>query len=402
MTVPGRDSFARPNRRDTARRTRGRKQSVWEILLGVLVLLAIIASIIMIFTDSVPLLRIGLVAALWAAVVGAIAMTKFRKDSENDSARARDLKLVYELQLEREIAARREYELVVETQVRRQVEERVRDESSEEIESLRQEMAALRVSLEALFDGELPDERLAVRAESHRLQELAGGPGQMVAAQAAELPEIDDVVAVAPEEPASEDFEPDYDAYREAAQSYPPGVTGDDAPVTAETQVIPDGADEDGSVEDGTVDDGSTYDQHDPDDAYFDGDVDADSDFDDADADVDVAEDENYAAEYGSHAAVDEDGSDDDEVATAPAGVYGSRTAEAGDESDAAEDDAAEGHAAEDDAAEDDAAEDDDEQSSAEHSTRPGGNSVAELLARMRESGSLPENLGQRRRRAQD
>lgn len=241
MTDPGRATSSRPNRRETGRGERGRKsvrsQSKLQLLLGALIFLAVAASIVMVFSDSVPLLRIGLVAALWAAVIGAIAMTKYRKDSENDAAKTRDLKLVYELQLEREIAARREYELVVETQVRRQVEEQVRIESTEELVGLREEMAALRASLEALFDGELPDERTAVRAESHRLQELAGAPGRLIAAQAADLPPIEDA-AVAPDED-DEGFEPDYEGYRQAAQSVVPGVAdANDEPHTAETQVM--------------------------------------------------------------------------------------------------------------------------------------------------------------------
>ncbi|WP_182347283.1 DUF6779 domain-containing protein [Tomitella gaofuii] len=354
MTVPGRDSSARPDRRKGERRTRARRQSVWEAVLGALILLAIVASVIMIFTDSVPLLRFGVVAALWAAVVGAIAMTKFRKDSENDAARARDLKLVYELQLEREIAARREYELVVESQVRRQVEERVQHEASEELESLRMEMAALRASLEALFDGELPDERLAVRAESHRLHELSGGPGQMVAAQAAELPEIDEVVAVDGIDDAGAAFEPDYEAYRQAAQDLP--GTGDEAPVTAETQVIPDGVD------------------------------------DEAVADADDAAD----AELAEAAVVDDAVVEEDEVATDSA-----RRVPA--EEEPAEDEPVDAYPAEDEHADDEVADDEaDEEDTSEHGTRPGGNTVAELLARMRETGSVPDNLGRRRRRAQD
>ncbi len=345
------------------------------MVLGALILLAIVASIIMIFTDSVPLLRFGVVAALWAAVVGAIAMTKFRKDSENDAARARDLKLVYELQLEREIAARREYELVVESQVRRQVEERVKGEASEELESLRAEMAALRASLEALFDGELPDERLAVRAESHRLHELSGGPGRMVAAQAADLPEIDEVVAVDGVEDAGASFEPDYEAYRQAAQDLPVG--GDEAPVTAETQVIPDdeyaGYDRD-DVAEAEVDE-PEYDEAEYDEADYD-----EPDYDEAETDS------AHRAPPGAESA-----DDVDVDAVAPEGGEPQEDRPEHDDSD--------------DVDADDVDSDEDEQDEddrSEHGTRPGGNTVAELLARMRETGSVPDNLGRRRRRARD
>lgn len=135
-----------------------------------LVVLSVAASLFMIFSESVQLLRVGLVIALWAATLGAIAMTKYRRESALDKAKVRDLQKVYELQLEREITARREYELGVEARVRGEL-----GAEAETIQALRDELAALRRSLEVLFDGRLPEDRVALRAESTRVQELAGG-----------------------------------------------------------------------------------------------------------------------------------------------------------------------------------------------------------------------------------
>lgn len=134
-----------------------------------LLALAVIASLFLIFSDSVQLLRVGLVAALWAATVGAIAMTKYRRESALDKAKVSDLQTVYELQLEREISARREYELTVEKRVRSEVRA-----DAEELAALRAELSSLRKNLEALFDGAMPTERIALRADSTRVQELAG------------------------------------------------------------------------------------------------------------------------------------------------------------------------------------------------------------------------------------
>lgn len=135
-----------------------------------LVVLAVVASLLLIFSESVQLLRVGLVVALWAATLGAIAMTKYRRESALDKAKVRDLQKVYELQLEREITARREYELGVEVRVRGEL-----GAEAETIAALREELAALRKNLEVLFDGRLPEDRVALRAESMRVQELAGG-----------------------------------------------------------------------------------------------------------------------------------------------------------------------------------------------------------------------------------
>ena len=72
-----------------------------------------------------------------------------------DQAKVRDLKLVYDLQLDREISARREYELSVESQLRRELASELRAQASDEVASLRAELAALRANLEILFDTDL-------------------------------------------------------------------------------------------------------------------------------------------------------------------------------------------------------------------------------------------------------
>ncbi|TSD50181.1 hypothetical protein FFI94_002965 [Rhodococcus sp. KBS0724] len=135
-----------------------------------LLALAVIASLFLIFSNSVQLLRVGLVVALWAATLGAIAMTKYRRESALDKAKVADLQTVYELQLEREISARREYELSVEGRIRREV-----SADSAELSALREELVALRRNLEALFDGGLLPERPALKADSTRVGELGGG-----------------------------------------------------------------------------------------------------------------------------------------------------------------------------------------------------------------------------------
>ncbi|NMD60498.1 UNVERIFIED_ORG: hypothetical protein FNL38_1021141 [Nocardia globerula] len=135
-----------------------------------LLALAVIASLFLIFSNSVQLLRVGLVVALWAATLGAIAMTKYRRESALDKAKVADLQTVYELQLEREISARREYELSVESRIRREV-----GTDSAELSALREELVALRRNLEALFEGGLLPERPALKADSTRVGELGGG-----------------------------------------------------------------------------------------------------------------------------------------------------------------------------------------------------------------------------------
>lgn len=125
------------------------------MLLTVLLVLAIVASSALVFTNRVELLKLAVILALWAAVAAAFVSVIYRRQSDHDQAKARDLKLVYDLQLDREISARREYELTVETQLRRELASELQAQAADEVAALRAELAALRTNLEVLFDTDL-------------------------------------------------------------------------------------------------------------------------------------------------------------------------------------------------------------------------------------------------------
>nr|WP_090345711.1 DUF6779 domain-containing protein [Mycolicibacterium malmesburyense] len=154
-----------------ARYRRAGRRPGWMLLTALLVL-AIAASSALVFTNRVELLKLAVILALWAAVVAAFVSVIYRRQSDVDQAKVRDLKLVYDLQLDREISARREYELSLETQLRRELEAEVRAQAADEMATLRAELAALRANLEILFDADLSHrpaietERTTVRAYS--------------------------------------------------------------------------------------------------------------------------------------------------------------------------------------------------------------------------------------------
>ena len=154
-----------------ARSRRSGRRPGW-LLLTVLLVLAIAASSALVFTQRVELLKLAVILSLWAAAAAAFVSVIYRRQSDIDRARARDLKLVYDLQLDREISARREYELEVESQLRRELAVEVRAQAADEVASLRAELAALRNNLEVLFDADLTHrpaiepERTTVRAYS--------------------------------------------------------------------------------------------------------------------------------------------------------------------------------------------------------------------------------------------
>lgn len=137
-----------------SRTRRGGRRPAW-VLMTVLLVLAIAASSALVFTNRVELLKLAVILALWAAVVAAFVSVIYRRQSDADQAKARDLKYVYDLQLDREISARREYELSVEAHLRRELTAELQAQSADEVAALRAELAALRTNLEILFDTDL-------------------------------------------------------------------------------------------------------------------------------------------------------------------------------------------------------------------------------------------------------
>lgn len=132
------------------------------------VVFALAATALLVLTDELRWLRLGIVAALWAALVGAFVAARYRRQVADQREAAADRQKVYELELEREVAARREYELEVAAEAKRRAEEDSRDDIAE----LRGELQRMRQTLESLLGGEFLVERYALRAESTRMRSL--------------------------------------------------------------------------------------------------------------------------------------------------------------------------------------------------------------------------------------
>ncbi len=139
------------------------------LMLGTVVLATAAAAVLAVGAQDARLLRLGLVAALWAALLGAFAAARMRREISSGAHRADELRAVYQLELEREVAARREHTLTVERELRERVDQAERGE----IAALRTELAAMRVSLEKLTGGQPLVERVALQAESARLLPVA-------------------------------------------------------------------------------------------------------------------------------------------------------------------------------------------------------------------------------------
>ncbi|MGW4241135.1 DUF6779 domain-containing protein [Nocardia sp. NPDC004722] len=225
-----------PSRSSASRR---RRVDAGKFFTGFLLLLGLVASIFLIFSDNVHLIRVGLLAALWAAAIGALAATRFRREAAIDKAKVGDLQKVYQLQLEREVAARREYELGVEHRVRHEV-----GADAAEMAALRAELTVLRESLQRLFDGDLPFERPALRADAVRVQELPSREADAPTEAANDnWPEADPWDPwSSPDQSEDEDdprarMAPKIDPAHPEAAAF---ATPFDDPVTAETSIITD------------------------------------------------------------------------------------------------------------------------------------------------------------------
>ena len=170
MTVPSRG----------ARSRRSGRRPGW-LLVTALLVLAILASSTLVFTNRVDLLRLAVILSLWAAVVAAFVSVSYRRQSELDQARARDMKFVYDLQLDREVSARREYELAVEAHLRRQLARELRAQATDEMAALRAELATLRSNLEVMLGTDLGD-RPALESEPEAVRaviEMSAPPGRV-------------------------------------------------------------------------------------------------------------------------------------------------------------------------------------------------------------------------------
>lgn len=212
-----------PSRSSTSRR---RRDDAGKLFIGVLILLGLVASVFLVFSDRLQFVRIGLVAALWAAVIGALAATRYRKEATIDKAKVRDLQTVYELQLEREVTARREYELGVEARVRAEV-----GADAAEMAALRAELTVLRESLQRLFDGDLPMDRPALRADATRIHELPSALGNSANNSSANADTWLDMAFQQSPSTFTPVFESDHPEPPRFASPF-------DDPVTAETAVV--------------------------------------------------------------------------------------------------------------------------------------------------------------------
>lgn len=137
-------------------------------LMSVLLVLAVIASVVMLFASSAGWMKVAVLLALWAAVIGVVLVTRYRKTIALERKRLETIEELHKVELDRELATHREQELILEQNYLDSLE----GSNDDSIAALRAEVYALRAQLAELMGEDFDDEQLALRAQAERLREL--------------------------------------------------------------------------------------------------------------------------------------------------------------------------------------------------------------------------------------
>lgn len=144
-----------------------------QILLIALVVLALVASVIMLITDSNSFLKLALLSALWAAIIGFFLVFSYRRKAEQSQEQ-----LEHERELHAAETAKAEAEAKAEREeAARKQQDSERTAESETLVKIQEELAELRTNLEAMSGRDLGYEPAALRAQARRIMELEAESG---------------------------------------------------------------------------------------------------------------------------------------------------------------------------------------------------------------------------------
>ncbi|QGU08318.1 hypothetical protein COCCU_12090 [Corynebacterium occultum] len=144
-----------------------------QMLLIALVVLALIASVIMLVTDSNTALKFALIAALWAAVIGFFLVTRYRREAQRSEEQLQHERKLHEVESDKERAEQQ----AEQEKFAREYQEKQRAEDADTLTEIQQELAELRANLEALSGQDFGYEPAALRAQARRIMELESESG---------------------------------------------------------------------------------------------------------------------------------------------------------------------------------------------------------------------------------
>lgn len=139
----------------------------------VLIVLAVIATVVMLLSNSEVALRLALLASLWSAVIGFFLVTRYRRQAESAEQRVADHERFVREQQESARAAGTGAGVPAQQVLADGGSNGIDPERFEEMwESIRAELSVIRTHLEELQDREFGYEPAALQAEARRIQEL--------------------------------------------------------------------------------------------------------------------------------------------------------------------------------------------------------------------------------------
>lgn len=139
-----------------------------QILLIVLIGLALVASVIMLFTDSDGAQKIALLAALWSAILAFFLLYRDRKQVEMARQELDEQETIHRAELEKKQAEAQAEKFRLEKQ--HQAELNVKE--NETLKEIRQQLEEMRAQLSELSGREWVYEPAVVQAEARRIIEL--------------------------------------------------------------------------------------------------------------------------------------------------------------------------------------------------------------------------------------
>lgn len=148
--------------------------NVWLI---VLIALALIATVIMLFSDSAMWLQIALLAALWAAIMGFMLVARARHDRDRAEAALESQERAYRAEVEALNARNDAHHASL--QAARASEGLPPVADMEVLHEIREELATLRAQLEDLAGREFY-EPAALQAEARRIHEIEAATSRVV------------------------------------------------------------------------------------------------------------------------------------------------------------------------------------------------------------------------------
>ncbi|MEJ5927667.1 DUF6779 domain-containing protein [Corynebacterium sp. H128] len=143
-----------------------------QIMLVVLVVLAVIASVVMLFSNSDAAMKVAVLAALWAAFIGLFMVSKYRRIAAEERARSEEQRYQFENQVKNS-----QVELAEEKAVAASVQD------TQLLQDIRDQLVEIRQQLEDLSGRDLGYEPATLTAEASRIREIEAAAEKMKAKQ---------------------------------------------------------------------------------------------------------------------------------------------------------------------------------------------------------------------------